>query len=215
MPCIGSHARRRPDPATSCGTSRQAGDRPRASPSPASRRAFPACGRCTMSASTLYPGEVTALIGENGAGKSTLVKILTGIYQPDAGDDRASTASRSTLPSAHAAFGHGITAIHQETVLFDDLTRRREHLLGHAPRTRFGTIDWRDDARERAATCSTRWAPAYRRRRAAEGPRHRQQASRRGRARHVDRRADRHHGRADRGACRTRRSRSSSCSSSS
>ncbi len=33
----------------------------------------------------LYPGEVTALIGENGAGKSTLVKILTGIYQPDAG----------------------------------------------------------------------------------------------------------------------------------
>jgi ABC-type sugar transport system ATPase subunit len=33
----------------------------------------------------LYPGEVTALIGENGAGKSTLVKVLTGIYQPDAG----------------------------------------------------------------------------------------------------------------------------------
>ncbi|HCJ70365.1 MAG TPA: D-xylose ABC transporter ATP-binding protein, partial [Agrobacterium sp.] len=26
----------------------------------------------------LYPGKVTALIGENGAGKSTLVKILTG-----------------------------------------------------------------------------------------------------------------------------------------
>ena len=33
----------------------------------------------------LYPGQVTALVGENGAGKSTIVKVLTGIYQPDAG----------------------------------------------------------------------------------------------------------------------------------
>ena len=34
----------------------------------------------------LYPGEVHVLVGENGAGKSTLVKILSGIYQPDAGE---------------------------------------------------------------------------------------------------------------------------------
>jgi ABC-type uncharacterized transport system ATPase subunit len=27
---------------------------------------------------------VHALLGENGAGKSTLVKILAGVYQPDA-----------------------------------------------------------------------------------------------------------------------------------
>lgn len=31
-------------------------------------------------------GEVHALLGENGAGKSTLMKILSGVYQPDAGD---------------------------------------------------------------------------------------------------------------------------------
>ena len=30
-------------------------------------------------------GEIHALVGENGAGKSTLMKILAGIYQPDAG----------------------------------------------------------------------------------------------------------------------------------
>src|SRR5438270_211959 len=33
----------------------------------------------------LYSSEIHALVGENGAGKSTLVKILAGVYQPDAG----------------------------------------------------------------------------------------------------------------------------------
>src|SRR5918996_1556044 len=31
-------------------------------------------------------GEVHALLGENGAGKTTLMRILYGLYQPDAGD---------------------------------------------------------------------------------------------------------------------------------
>jgi len=30
-------------------------------------------------------GEIVALLGENGAGKSTLIKILAGVYTPDAG----------------------------------------------------------------------------------------------------------------------------------
>jgi rhamnose transport system ATP-binding protein len=90
----------------------------------------------------LYPGEVTALIGENGAGKSTLVKILTGIYQPDVGTI-AVESKPVTLASAYAAFEAGITAIHQETVLFDELTVAENIYLGHAPRNRFGAIDWR------------------------------------------------------------------------
>ena len=35
---------------------------------------------------SLYPREVLGLVGDNAAGKSTLMKILTGAYQPDAGE---------------------------------------------------------------------------------------------------------------------------------
>lgn len=90
---------------------------------------------------SLYPGQVTALIGENGAGKSTLVKILTGIYQPDEGTISLD-GQPVTLASAQDAFQRGITAIHQETVLFDDLTVAENIWLGHAPRKFLGLIDW-------------------------------------------------------------------------
>src|SRR5215204_5037270 len=61
----------------------------------------------------LYPGSVTALIGENGAGKSTLVKILTGVYQPDGGEIEMG-GRPIQIRSAEHAKRHGITAIHQE-----------------------------------------------------------------------------------------------------
>lgn len=88
----------------------------------------------------LYAGQVTALVGENGAGKSTIVKILTGIYQPSEGTI-AIDGKPVTFPNAHAASSAGVTAIHQETVLFDDLSVAENIFLGHAPRTRFGLID--------------------------------------------------------------------------
>jgi rhamnose transport system ATP-binding protein len=90
---------------------------------------------------TLHPGMVTALIGENGAGKSTLVKILTGIYQPDGGEI-AVGGIPVHFANAEAAIRSGITAIHQETVLFDELSVAENIFLGHAPRNRLGLINW-------------------------------------------------------------------------
>ncbi|SIN99431.1 sugar ABC transporter ATP-binding protein [Vannielia litorea] len=88
----------------------------------------------------LYPGEVTALIGENGAGKSTIVKVLTGIYTPDGGEIRLD-GTPVEFASAQDATQAGITAIHQETVLFDELSVAENIFIGHAPRGRFGLVD--------------------------------------------------------------------------
>ena len=80
----------------------------------------------------LYPGEAHALVGENGAGKSTLVKILAGVYQPDAGlllVDRQEV----TLHGPAAAHAAGISVIYQEPALFPDLTVAENMFIGRQP----------------------------------------------------------------------------------
>src|SRR5260221_6100129 len=104
-------------------------------------KSFPGVLALQQVALDLYPGRVTALIGENGAGKSTLVKILTGIHQPDHGAIVIDGSARH-IGTAAAAQEIGITAIHQETVLFDDPSVAENVFLGHTPRTRFGLVDW-------------------------------------------------------------------------
>ncbi len=106
----------------------------------------------------LRPGRVTALVGENGAGKSTLVKILTGLYGPDAG-----AILRNGQPvffaSPQDAEAARITAIHQETVLFDELTVAENIFVGHAPKTRLGLVDWPAVRRQAAALLESLDAP--------------------------------------------------------
>jgi rhamnose transport system ATP-binding protein len=89
----------------------------------------------------LYPGELTSLVGENGAGKSTLVKIITGLYQPTSGEIRLD-GKPVVLSGPEAAFDAGITAIYQETVLFEELSVAENIFLGHQPRRAGGLIDW-------------------------------------------------------------------------
>lgn len=97
----------------------------------------------------LRPGRVTALIGENGAGKSTIVKTLTGIYRPDEGEIRVAGQPRSFF-SPRDAWAAGIAAIHQETVMFDELTVAENIFMGHMPTGSGGLVDW-TAMRERAA----------------------------------------------------------------
>ena len=88
----------------------------------------------------LYAGSITALVGENGAGKSTLVKILTGIHQPDGGRITLCGKSVRIRSPAHAR-QLGISVIHQEAVVFDELSVAENIFVTARPR-RWGLIDW-------------------------------------------------------------------------
>ncbi|MHA4871626.1 sugar ABC transporter ATP-binding protein [Duganella sp. PWIR1] len=90
---------------------------------------------------TVRAGEVMALIGENGAGKSTLVKTLTGIYQPDEGSITLA-GQLVAFADAQDAMRAGITAVHQETVMFDELTVAENIYVGRQP-VRGARIDWK------------------------------------------------------------------------
>ncbi len=103
---------------------------------------------------SLWPGKVTALIGENGAGKSTLVKVMTGIYQPDEGDILYK-AIPIQLPTPDSAHKVGITAIHQETVLFDELSVTENIFAGqYVCKGLLKKLDWSEMHRRAQALLS-------------------------------------------------------------
>src|ERR671920_54313 len=89
------------------------------------------------------PGEVVGLIGENGAGKSTLMKILSGVYQHDAGEIRV--AGRPTrFADAADANSQGVGMVFQEQSLLTNLSVGENVYLGNERQfTRYGIVNWR------------------------------------------------------------------------
>ena len=88
----------------------------------------------------LRAGRVHGLVGENGAGKSTLIKVLTGVYRPDAGALRVG-GSPVTFAGPADAQRAGISTIHQEVNLVALMSVARNIYLGREPRNRLGLID--------------------------------------------------------------------------
>lgn len=77
-------------------------------------------------------GEVMALVGENGAGKSTLMKILTGIYTKDEGTIEFFGEPIEIHGPADAQ-SKGISIVHQELNLMQDLTVAENIFIGREP----------------------------------------------------------------------------------
>jgi ribose transport system ATP-binding protein len=90
---------------------------------------------------TLNRGEVLAVVGENGAGKSTLMRIVAGVETPTSGQIVVDGQSVQFTSIAQALL-LGISLIHQELNLADNLSVGANIFLGREPRT-FGFIDRR------------------------------------------------------------------------
>ena len=77
-------------------------------------------------------GEIHALVGENGAGKSTLMRILSGMFAPDAG--RVVVDGRDVTGWTTAeAIAAGVGMVHQHFMLVPTLTVAENVVLGREP----------------------------------------------------------------------------------
>lgn len=95
-------------------------------------------------------GQVHALIGENGAGKSTLMKILAGLFMPDAGEILID-GKQVSIANPKRSQELGISMIHQDIKLFPDLNITENIFVRREPIKRlkwFRFIDWDKAYRE-------------------------------------------------------------------
>ena len=86
-------------------------------------------------------GEVVGLLGDNGAGKSTLIKILNGLYQPDAGEILWE-GRPIHLRSPREAQALGISVVYQDLAVVDLMNIHRNMFLGREEEVcvRFGPV---------------------------------------------------------------------------
>jgi D-xylose transport system ATP-binding protein len=82
----------------------------------------------------VYPGEVTALVGDNGAGKSTLIKGIAGIYAFESGE-YLFDGKPVHVHNPKQANELGIEVVYQDLALCDNLDVVHNMFLGRELRT--------------------------------------------------------------------------------
>ncbi len=97
----------------------------------------------------VLPGELHAVMGENGAGKSTLMKILSGVLNDYEGELWVQGARQRFLGTRDAE-AVGISIIHQELNLVEQLSVAANIFLGREAKTRWGTLNQREMDRQAA-----------------------------------------------------------------
>jgi simple sugar transport system ATP-binding protein len=81
---------------------------------------------------SVYPGEVTCVLGDNGAGKSTLIKILSGVHTPDKGEVLFEGEPVS-FAGPRDARAHGIATVFQDLATVPLMSVWRNFFLGNEP----------------------------------------------------------------------------------
>jgi len=88
---------------------------------------------------------VTCLLGDNGAGKSTLIKLLSGVFRPDAGEilvDGVEVRFRSPRQALDA----GVSTVFQDLAMIPLMSIVRNFFLGREltkRRAGLPLVDWR------------------------------------------------------------------------
>jgi D-xylose transport system ATP-binding protein len=88
----------------------------------------------------VYPGCVTALVGDNGAGKSTLIKCVAGIYRIDGGE-LLFEGKPVTIHHPRDASDLGIEIVYQDLALADNLDVVENMFLGREELEPTRTLD--------------------------------------------------------------------------
>jgi D-xylose transport system ATP-binding protein len=112
---------------------------------------------------SIYPGQVTALVGDNGAGKSTLVKTIAGIYPADSGEYFFEGRPVRIDGPKHTA-DLGIEIVYQDLALCDNLDIVENMFLGRESKS--GLLldenSMEDQARKTLASLSVRTVKSVR-----------------------------------------------------
>jgi D-xylose transport system ATP-binding protein len=112
----------------------------------------------------VYPGEVTAIVGDNGAGKSTLVKCVAGINGVDSGTITFEGRPVS-ISDPRVAAALGIEFVYQDLALADNLDITQNMFLGREIR-RMGLFladgEMERQARQTLASLSVRTVSSVR-----------------------------------------------------
>ncbi|MCS7087937.1 MAG: ATP-binding cassette domain-containing protein [Thermoflexales bacterium] len=93
----------------------------------------------------LYRGEVLGVVGDNGAGKSTLMKILAGLYPPNAGEIFVE-GKPVHFRSPKDARDMGIEMVYQDLALAGNMRIDENIFLGRERTRRFGPFKFIDNA---------------------------------------------------------------------
>jgi simple sugar transport system ATP-binding protein len=88
---------------------------------------------------TVDASEVSCVLGDNGAGKSTFIKLLSGVFKPDAGTIRVS-GEEVHFASPRDALARGIATVYQDLAMIPLMSIARNFFLGSEPTKGIGPL---------------------------------------------------------------------------
>jgi simple sugar transport system ATP-binding protein len=88
---------------------------------------------------TVHAGQVTCVLGDNGAGKSTFIKMLSGVYQPDAGE-LLMDGQPVRFSTPREALDAGIATVFQDLAMVPLMAIWRNFFLGSEPTKGWGPL---------------------------------------------------------------------------